>query len=327
MKLRDQARSSLRALDDYFARIKGQFETADLSIFHEFAPPPAGGGHQFLRALWRATEARGLRVENNSISRTTRACLLNSFNFDPNRLRRLRRNSILYVHRVDGPIDVYRGYDQGVDRQIWQINQQFADKTIFQSRYSLEKHLALGLEFKNPIVALNAVDPTIFHANNRIPFSRKRKFRIVAASWSDNPKKGAPVYAWLDEHLDWERFEFTFVGRSPVGYNHIRIVLPVPSRELANILRQNDIYLTASQNDPCSNSLLEALNCGLPAIYLKSGGHPEIVKDAGLGFESAEEIPALLEQLVDHYETYQTQINLPSIQTITELYLKTLELV
>ena len=30
---------------------RAHLRRADISIFHEFAPPPNGGGHQFLRAL------------------------------------------------------------------------------------------------------------------------------------------------------------------------------------------------------------------------------------------------------------------------------------
>ncbi|HND50018.1 MAG TPA: hypothetical protein PLL95_15730, partial [Anaerolineales bacterium] len=144
---------------DLGALIKSSLTSADLSIFHEFEPPPTGGGHQFLRAFWKQAEAKGLRVENNQISRTTRACLLNSFNFHEPRLSITRRKSVLYVHRVDGPIDVYRGRDDGVDKNIHAVNLKFADKTIFQSQYSLEKHLALGMEFKHPTIILNAADP------------------------------------------------------------------------------------------------------------------------------------------------------------------------
>jgi glycosyltransferase involved in cell wall biosynthesis len=324
--VRSAMRYSAHTLGDFITLLKSRFEQASLSIFHQFAPPPSGGGHQFLRALWHEIEARGLKVENNRISHTTSACLFNSFNFDENRLRRLRRDSVLYVHRVDGPIDVYRGRNEGVDQHICQVNQTFADKTIFQSHYSLKKHLELGLEFKNPQVVINAVNLDIFHAQGREPFSQERKIRIVAASWSDNPQKGASVYAWLDQHLDWERFEFTFIGRSPVQFENIHMIAPVPSDKLAEYLRQHDLYLTASQNDPCSNSLLEALSCGCPALYLKSGGHPEIVKQAGLGFDSAEEIPALLDKLMIGYETYQAQIEVPSIHSVASQYLQILGL-
>jgi len=311
---------------DMVAAMVGWFTSADLSIFHEFEPPPAGGGHQFLRAFMRQAAEHGLRIENNMISRTTRACLLNSFNFSEKRLLRMRRDSVLYVHRVDGPIDVYRGRDEGVDKRIHSISQKIADRTIFQSRYSLEKHLELSMEFRDPVVILNAADPEIFHPRGHVAFSHDRKVRLIAASWSNNINKGAPVYQWLDEHLDWERFEFTFVGRSPITFKNIKMVPPVDSYKLADLLREQDIYITASRNDPCSNSLIEALSCGLPAIYFQSGGHPEIVNQAGAGFEAAEQIPELLDQVVNGYESFQSQISLPSIKDVSEQYLKTLEL-
>ncbi len=317
----------LNLLGTIIAFVNGHFSSADLSIFHEFDPPPTGGGHQFLRAFWKQAETCGIRVENNRISRTTRACLLNSFNFDERRLQLTRRKSVLYVHRVDGPIDVYRGRSDGVDKDIFSINQQFAEKTIFQSRYSMEKHLELGMTFCNPVVILNAVDPNIFYPRGRVAFSRDRKIRLIASSWSDNPNKGVAVYKWLDEHLDWDSYEMTFVGRSPSTFRNIRMIPAVNSYRMAALFREHDVYVTASKNDPCSNSLIEALTCGLPAVYLQSGGHPEIVKQAGAGFEAAEQIPELLRQITDQYEVFQSRIAIPSIKEVGEQYLKVLELI
>ena len=311
---------------DMLAVTAGQFSSADLSIFHEFEPPPSGGGHQFLRALVGNAKARGLRIENNTVSRTTRACLFNSFNFSERRLLWTKRSSVLYVHRVDGPIDVYRGRDDGVDRRIHAISQRFADKTIFQSHYSLEKHLELGMKFRDPIVILNAADPQIFHSRGRSVFSRERKIRLIAASWSDNANKGAPTYQWLDEHLDWSRFEFTFVGRTQAVFKNIRVIPPVDSIRMAELFREHDIYITASRNDPCSNSLIEALACGLPAVYLQSGGHPEIVNQAGAGFDAAEEIPELLDKVISGYEVFQSRISPLSIEEVCGKYLEALEL-
>lgn len=326
-KIRSQLRFYKHIISDYFSKATGNFQHYDLSIFHEFAPPPTGGGHQFLRALWIESELRGLKIENNSISKTTRACLLNSFNFDKERLIRLFKKNTLFVHRVDGPVDIYRGNFSGVDNQIEAINQEFADKTIFQSEYSLNKHLELGLSFKKPVVIPNAVNHQIFNSFDRINFSTNRKIRIIATSWSDNINKGAPVYTWLDEHLDWKNFEFIFVGRSPVKFKNIKIVPPITSIELAKYLQQSDIYITASRNDPCSNSLTEALACGTPAIYLQSGGHPEIVKEAGLGFSEPEEVPHLLEKLISEYSVFQKKINIPTIETVTTQYLLAMELI
>lgn len=315
-----------RTISDLYALGTGFLTSADLSIFHDFEPPPTGGGHQFLRAFIRQAETRELKIENNRISHTARACLFNSFNFDERRLKRLRRGSLLYVHRVDGPVDVYRGWDGGVDRHVQALNEKFADKTIFQSQYSLGSHAELGFRLRNPVVIMNAADPHIFHSNGRIQFSRTRKIRLIAAAWSHNVNKGTAIYEWLDEHLDWECFEMTFVGKSPVTFRNIQMNSPVDSFRMAELFREHDIYITASRNDPCSNSLIEALSCGLPAVYLQSGGHPEIVKQAGAGFEAAEQIPELMERIVDDYESYQSRISIPSIQQVTEEYLKVLEL-
>lgn len=307
--------------------LAGHFTDAELSIFHEFEPPPTGGGHQFLRAFWRQAEFHGLRVENNMVSHTSRACLLNSFNFSEKRLKWTYRSSVLYVHRVDGPISIYRGWDDGVDDNIYKVNRKYADKTIFQSRYSLEKHLELGMNFQTPVIIMNAADPHIFHPLGRVKFSANRKIRLIASSWSDNPNKGALVYQWLDEHLDWSRFEMAFVGRSQSKFKNINMVPAVDSHRMAKLFREYDIYITASRNDPCSNSLIEALTCGLPSVYLQSGGHPEIVGQAGAGFESAEQIPDLLEQIAEDYELIQSRISLPSIEQVSKLYLQTLELI
>ena len=89
--LKKRLRKSYYRLNLALDLTTARFRQADVAIFHEFSPPPGGGGHQFLRALWDEFEQRGLRVENNVISVTTRACLFNSFNFDFDRLRRFRK--------------------------------------------------------------------------------------------------------------------------------------------------------------------------------------------------------------------------------------------
>jgi glycosyltransferase involved in cell wall biosynthesis len=294
---------------------------ADISIFHWPHRPPYGGSNQFLLALRSELARRGWNVQPNVISGRTRACILNAFAFDVERLRRMRRPHCRIIHRVDGPVSTYRGTDDGTDRRIYTINSEFADVTIFQSQYSLEAHRAMGLKLKVPVVIMNAVDPRFFYTVNQRVSLRDRKVRLISTSWSDNPNKGATTYKWLDEHLDWDRFEYTFVGRTQVKFKRIRYVPAVPSKELGELLRQHDIYITASLHDPCSNALLEALACGLPALHANSGGHPEIVGDAGFGFSSAEEIPALLDHLLDEYEERRQRIAIPTLAEVADQYL------
>jgi glycosyltransferase involved in cell wall biosynthesis len=308
---------------DWAASRRGR---ADLAVFHELAPPPSGGGHQFLRALVRELGARGLDIEHNRVSRGTAACLLNSFNFDFARLRRFARGEARMVHRVDGPIGVYRGFDDGTDRRIAAINSALADATIFQSRYSLDTHVELGFDLRAPLVIPNAVDPAIFHPPERREPLDGRKVRLIAASWSDNRRKGAETLAWLDRHLDPECYEMTFVGRAPVRLERIRAVGPVGSGEVAELLRSHDVYVAPSRDDPCSNALLEALACGLPAAFLASGGHPELVGEGGLPFEADEELAEVLDRLVEEIELRRAAISTPRISEVADRYLEALGL-
>ena len=316
------AAAAVAATELDLARARGP--GADLALFHRFAPAPTGGGHQFLRALAGELRARGLAVEENRITRGTPACLFNSFNFDFHRLRRFSHRGARLVHRVDGPIGVYRGFDDGTDRRIAAVNHALAAATVFQSRYSLEKHLELGIDLRAPVVIPNAADPAIFHPpEHREPLAGRR-LRIVAMSWSDNPRKGADTLRWLDEHLDTERHELTFVGRPAVAFSRARVVDPLASEPLAELLRGMDVYLAASQDDPCSNALVEGLACGLPAAFLRSGGHPELVGGGGIGFDAAEELPDVLEQMARELDERRAAIRLVPLADVADRYLEVL---
>ena len=297
---------------------------ADLALFHEFAPAPTGGGHQFLRALVRELDGRGLEVELNRLSGGTEACLFNSFNFDFARLRRFARPECRLVHRVDGPVGVYRGFDDGTDARIAELNRRLADATVLQSRYSLERHRELGLELADPVVIPNAVDPALFFPPGRREPLDGRPVRVIASSWSDNPRKGADTLAWLDRHLDGSRYEVTFAGRAPRRFERIRAAGAVDSRRVAELLRGHDVYLAPSHDDPCSNALLEALASGLPAVYRESGGHPELVGEAGVPFHDDEELPAALDRLVDEIEERRAAISVPAISDVADRYLAVL---
>ena len=297
---------------------------ADVALFHELAPPPTGGGHQFLRALVSELERRGLTVEMNRISAGTRACLFNSFNFDFRRLRRFARDDVRFVHRVDGPIASYRGFDDGTDARIAEINRELADVTIVQSRYSRDAHRALGIELADPRMISNTADPSIFHPPvEREPLAG-RPVRVIATSWSDNPNKGAEVIAWLDRHLDHDRYELTFVGRSDKTFEHVRVLGPIASEPLAAELRRSDVYLAPSRNDPCSNALLEALASGLPAVFRASGGHPELVGDAGVAFDEPEEVVAALDRLVFELDERRAAIRVTPLVDVADRYLEVL---
>ena len=202
------------------------------------------------------------------------------------------------VHRVDGPIGVYRGFDDGTDERIAEINAELAAATILQSRFSLEKHRELGFDLRDPVVIPNAVDPTIFHPPESQEPLEGRRVRIIASSWSENPRKGGDTLEWLDRNLDWGRYEVTFVGQASDASSASAPKARTTRTASRGRFSEHDLYLAPSRDDPCSNALLEALACGLPAAYLDSGGHPELVGGGGLPFRADEELPDVLDALV-----------------------------
>ena len=91
-------------------------------------------------------------------------------------------------------------------------------------------------------------------------------------------------------------------------------------------MREHDVYVAPSRDDPCSNALLEALACGLPAAFLRSGGHPELVGEGGIGFETAEELPSVLAQLREQLEQRRAAISIPTLSDVASRYLEVLHL-
>ncbi len=170
----------------------------------------------------------------------------------------------------------------------------------------------------------NSVDPAVFRPpTTRDPIAGRR-VRVIASSWSDNPNKGADVLEWLDENLDHERFELTFLGRAQTAFEHIRSRGAIPTDAVADELRRSDVYLAPSRNDPCSNALLEALASGLPVVYRASGGHPELVGDAGIPFDEPEEVPAALDRLVTELDERRAAIRVASLSDVADRYLEAL---
>ncbi len=289
-------------------------------LFHIAFPTtdaPTGGGNQFLRALGRELGRRGQIAADGARADVV---LFNSYQEVPAAVTLRRANpDAVFVHRVDGPMRLYNRPDDPRDGLAMEANALIADATVFQTRWCREANRELGWAASGPEAVIgNAADPNVFRRRAaRLPAGR---VRVIATSWSSNPNKGFDAYSWLDSNLDFARFEMTFVGNSPVGFASIRSLAPMDSPGLAAELGAHDVFLTASRKDPCSNSLIEALTIGLPAVARADGGHPELMGGGGLLFADHAEIPGLLECVAREYETFHAGISVPSIGTIADDY-------
>lgn len=264
-----------------------------------FKNGPWGGGNQFLKNL------RNYLKENKLYTNSYKKADVILFN-SHHRLIKILMLKLLYpkktfVHRLDGPIYYIRNKDKYKDKYIHFINRIIADVSIFQSRFSYMKNVKLGYKprIKDAII-YNVTDKKIFNTKGKE--SSGKKIRLVASSWSNNMNKGFDVYDYLDKNLDFSKYDMTFIGNSPIKFKNIKMIGPLNSEDLAKELKEYDIYVTASKKDPCSNSLIEAIQCGLIPIALHDGGHPELLRYRNT-FKNKEEFIEVLENIIEELQT------------------------
>ena len=289
-------------------------------IANKLVEGPYGGGNQFLKSLRSEFIRAGIYCED---PHRANIVLFNSHQ-NLEEVSHLKQDNLkaIFVHRLDGPMRLYNNMSDQRDMMAYQMNTAFANAVIFQSEWSKQANLKLGLDIgdKNNVVVHNAVNSSVFKKNpNR---QRGNKIRLITSSWSDNIKKGFLTYKYLDENLDFDNYELVFMGRSPVKFKNILNLGPLNTENVVKELKRSDIYITASENDPCSNSLIEALSCGLPALALNSGGHSELVKSGGLLFFENKEIINKLGKICDNYSEYKRNIRVDSIDAVSKKYIE-----
>lgn len=276
-------------------------------IVFELLDQPTGGGNQFLKTLKKQFALQNVLADSPD---NADVFLFNSHHFLKN-VASLKKSfpKAKFIHRIDGPMRLYNDLSDARDQQVYFANELFADGTVYQSEWSKNKNLEMGLEPKTlHTVIQNCADESIFFPCKQAK-TTKKKIRLFSSSWSDHEKKGFAFYDFLDKNLDFEKYDYFFAGRSPITFNNIKNIGPLDSNSLANELRKSDVFVTASQNDPCSNSLIEAMTCGLKCLALNSGGHPEIVRNQNLLFENEVDFLKLLNNISNKKNTASPSLN------------------
>ena len=215
------------------------------------------------------------------------------------------KKDTLVIHRVN-ECDERKGTNY-VNKYLISSN-KFADYTVFVSKWLRDLYLSQGLKNKNTEVIYAGANPKIFNNEGYQKWNGEGKVEIVSHHWGGNWNKGFEIYSKLDDMLDQDDFKskinFNYIGNLPKNFsfknaNHIE---PLSGELLAMEIKKSHIYITASLNEPSGNHHIEAAQCGLPILYIDSGGMPEYCDGYGVVFNQ-ENFHKKLNQIINDYSS------------------------
>jgi glycosyltransferase involved in cell wall biosynthesis len=181
-----------------------------------------------------------------------------------------------------------------------------ADYVVYQSKFcKLSADVYLGERRGGWEILYNAVDTKDFHPN---PLRDTRdslivlhagsvealyRFRAVALTLAELVRRGIDVKMIVAGRLRWSRDPETSLQEAgditkELGIRQKMILLPPYSRsEAPSVFRRAHMLLHTKVYDPCPKVVLEAMASGLPVVYSRDGGVPELVGEhAGIGVQS-----------------------------------------
>ncbi len=188
-----------------------------------------------------------------------------------------------------------------------------ADHVVFVSEWLREIYLNLGLDKNKTSVIMSGSDKSIFNTFGKTTKPVNRKFKVLTHHWSSNWMKGFELYLKLDKKLNEStlknKIEFTYIGNIDEKYkfNNTKILPPLSGLELAAEIKDHDIYITGSLNEPSGNHHIEAAMCGLPILYINSGGIKEYCKNYGLEI-NLENFEEKILYMIDYYDSFKNKM-------------------
>ena len=190
---------------------------------------------------------------------------------------------------------------------------EVADHVVFVSEWLRKIYLDLGMEKEKTSVIMSGSDTLIFNSIGATKKPVNRKFKVLTHHWSSNWMKGFELYLQLDKKLSEptlkNKIEFTYIGNVDKKYefSNTNILQPLSGLELAEEIKNHDIYITGSLNEPSGNHHIEAALCGLPILYFNSGGIPEYCQDYGLEID-IENFEEKILYMIDYYDIFKNKM-------------------
>jgi len=202
----------------------------------------------------------------------------------------------------------------------------------------LEKKVKKDLPGVDTIHFISGVNLTVFYnhctkENIRLKYKIGKDEVVILYSGRISKNKGIRelISAFSQLQLEFDHLPLRLLLIGPQNFkveplirnNTINIISPVDQRTLSDYLNIADIFILPSYSEGLSNSLLEAMAVGLPAIATKVGGNLDLIKDSynGVLIESQSflEVKNALKRLITNPKMRIT-LGINARQTVEEKY-------
>ena len=290
-----------------------------ISFGSEIVTGPWGGGNLFLINLKNYLTSNGHQVvfglDDKDIDiilftdpRTGRGSTSLISSKDVKKYKRHVNKNVKVIQRINECDERKNTFGTN---EIYLTASNTADHVIFVSTWLKNLYINLGMEESKSSVILAGSNKEIFNHSNSAVLTNQ-KVKIVTHHWSSHVNKGFKIYDQLDKMLlkdAWkERIEFTYIGNPSPDYklSNSKFINPLAGKELATELKRHHLYITASINEPSGNHHIEAAQCGLPILYLDSGGIPEYCHGFGVSF--TKDFEEKLDYIIKNYTKFKADM-------------------
>lgn len=251
----------------------------------KYDPEALGGGHTFNRNF---VKAMGDRITYN-YGESDIYFISSASQADPAEVDQAKLDGKKIVLRCDNVVRNSRNRNTGMSRM--KKFADMADLVVFQSHFA-EGLLNPFLRTENFRIILNSADTDIFNTSGRIPSEKMRfmyskhssdetknwemartSYQLLWAEYRD--KVFLNLAGRFDAKVQEYNFDF-FNGEQFKFWGHLN-----DPYTLAGVYKNSDVFLYSYFNDACSNTLIEAICCGLDVEncfnMINTGGASEIM--------------------------------------------------
>lgn len=202
-------------------------------------------------------------------------------------LARIKKRGGFILHRLDEYFEKDEsGHRKEKHQRIISLN-KLADITVFQSEFVFH-NVQPYLNASRYEVILNGGDPDLFYPTTSVGTM------IGHVSWSNDERKHFDFVHELIGQYPKERF-LLIGNHEKTRYDfkrfpNARVVGAVNRKQMKDYYHQMKVLYLPSEKDPCPNTAIESILCGIPVCYNPDGGTKEIVKDCGLPLPDFKEL-------------------------------------